>query len=90
MVYRLTNFGIEYSSNRNQYMSTQVGLIVGSAYLTFTYNAELGKYAEYIPTIEKILTSVKVNDSALTEIPRQNNTLVNNTIGISVEYHVIG
>ena len=43
--------------------------------------------SEYIPTIEKILTSVKLNDSALTEIP-ENKTiaLVNNTIGISVKY----
>ena len=41
--------------------------------------------SEYIPT--KILTSVKLNDSALTEIP-ENKTiaLVNNTIGISVKY----
>lgn len=80
-------FRYSYSSNRNQYMSTQVGLVVGSAYLTFTYNAELGKYAEYIPTIEKILASVKINDSALTEI-QENKTIafVNKTIGISVKY----
>ena len=85
--FQANKFRYSYSSNRNQYMSTQVGLIIGSAYITFTYNAELGKFAEYIPTIEKILTSVKLNDSALTEIP-ENKTIVlaNNTIGISVKY----
>lgn len=85
--FQANKFRYSYSSNRNQYMSTQVGLIVGSTYLTFTYKAELGKYAEYIPTIEKILTSVKLNSSALTEIP-ENKTidLVNDTIGISVKY----
>jgi hypothetical protein len=68
-------------------MSMQVGLIVGSAYITLTYNAELGRYAEYVPTIDKILSSVKINESILSEIP-ENDTIVfvDKPRGISVKY----
>jgi hypothetical protein len=85
--FQANKFRYSYSSNRNQYMSMQVSLIVGNTYLTFAYNAELGMYAEYIPTIEKILSSVKINDSALTEIP-ENKTIdfVDKTNGISAKY----
>jgi hypothetical protein len=85
--FKVTQFRYSYSSNRNQYMSMQVGLIAGSAYITFTYNAELGRYAEYIPTIDKILSSVKINGSILSKMP-ENNTIVfvDKTRGISLKY----
>ena len=85
--FEANKFRYSYTSNRNQYMSMQVGLIVGSSYLTFTYNAELGRYAEYIPTIEKILSSVKINSTALAEIP-ENKTInfVDKTNRISIKY----
>lgn len=85
--FQANKFRYSYSSDRNQYMSMQVGLIVGSTYLSFAYNAELGMYAEYIPTIEKILSTVKINDTALTEIPG-NKTIdfVDKISGISAKY----
>lgn len=45
-----------YIQNRNHYTAQHVVMIVGPSYLTFTYNSQLGKYAEYLPTIEKILS----------------------------------
>jgi len=80
-------FRYSYSSDRNQYMSMQVGLINSSTYLTFTYTAELGRYAEYIPTIEKILASVRINENILNEIPENKTiTVVDKTHGISLTY----
>ena len=77
-----------YSWNRIPYMTMVVGLVLGSSYLTFTYNAELGRYAEYLPTIEKILSSIKIDPTILGQ-KTQNSTLVSfedEINGISLEY----
>jgi hypothetical protein len=85
--FQANKFRYSYSSNRQQYMSMQVGLIAGSAYITLTYNAELGRYAEYVPTIDKILSSVKINESILSEIPEIDTIVfVDKPRGISVKY----
>lgn len=55
-----------FSENRNEYMAMQAILTMGSSYLAFTYTAELGKYAEYLPTIVKILNSMKIDPEPLT------------------------
>jgi hypothetical protein len=77
-----------YSWNRIPYTTMVVGLVLGSSYLTFTYNAELGRYAEYLPTIEKILSSIKIDPTILAQ-KTQNSTLVSfedEINGISLEY----
>lgn len=56
-------------------MALQVALILGPSYLTFTYNSELGKFAEYLPTIENILSSIKINGS----LPDQGSLQQNST-----------
>jgi hypothetical protein len=50
-----------YSENNVPYTALQVSANSGSGFITITYKAELGKYAEYLPAVEQILKSVKIN-----------------------------
>ncbi len=77
-----------YIQNRNYYTAQQVVMIVGPSYLTFTYNSQLGKYAEYLPTIEKILSSIKINKVLLGQVTHNSASLSfkDNINGISVNY----
>jgi hypothetical protein len=77
-----------YDQNRHQYMAMQLSVFAGPAYLTFTYNTELGKYAEYLPVIQKTIASVKI-DSRLLFPQTQNSTsvaFVDKSTGVSVQY----
>lgn len=56
-----------YTENKIPYMGMQLGVVLGPSYLTFTYNTELGKYAEYLPTINEILSSVEIVPKILNE-----------------------
>jgi len=77
-----------YDQNRYPYMAMQLSAFAGPAYLTFTYNTELGKYAEYLPVIENTIASVKIDPHFL--FPQiQNSTSVafgDKSTGVSVQY----
>ena len=77
-----------YTENKIPYMGMQLSTVLGSSYLTFTYNAERGRYAEYLPTINEILSSVKIVPKILDQ-NKNNSTLIafkNETEGIALEY----
>jgi hypothetical protein len=77
-----------YDQNRYPYMAMQLSAFAGPAYLTFTYNTELGKYAEYLPVIENTIASVKIDPHFLFP-PIQNSTSVafgDKSTGVSVQY----
>lgn len=77
-----------YDQNRYPYMAMQLSVFAGPAYLTFTYNTELGKYAEYLPVIQNTIASVKI-DLQLLSPPIQNSTsvaFVDKSTGVSVQY----
>ena len=77
-----------YDQNRYPYMAMQLSVFAGSAYLTFTYNTELGKYAEYLPVIQNTIASVKI-DPQLLSSQIQNSTsvaFVDKSTRVSVQY----
>lgn len=77
-----------YDQNRYPYMAMQLSVFAGPAYLTFTYNTELGKYAEYLPVIQNTIASVKL-DRQLLSPQIQNSTsvaFVDKSTRVSVQY----
>lgn len=62
----VSNIVYSFVKNRNLFSGMQLGLLLGNSYLSFTYTAELGKYAEYLSTVKEILSSIKIDQSALT------------------------
>ena len=77
-----------YTENKIPYMGMQLGVVLGPSYLTFTYNTERGKYAEYLPTINEILSSVKIMPKILNQDTNNSTRIAfeNETEGIALDY----
>ena len=61
-------FQYSFEDNKKAYWAVQTGFISNSTFITVTYRAQIGQYAEFLPSVEKIIDSIKFKPLTQTEL----------------------
>ena len=81
-------FKVVYSTDkgRNEYVVMVVGLVVDFNFYVLTYTATLSSYGEFVDTVNKMISSVKISSSLDGSEPKHLSSLHDANIGVSIQY----